>query len=124
MDWLPHSVEGGITFFFSILALIVGGIVRVTQAYRTAATKRMTSVPPSSPPTAALVERMDTLERNMAIARAKWREDELIARIGNLERLLAEKSADIERLQRTVVSERQLRQRAERELARLRALRG
>lgn len=123
MDWLPHSVEGGITFFFSVLALIVGGIVRVTQAYRTAATKRMTSVPPSQP-TAELVKRLDTLERDVAMARAKWREDELIARIGNLERLLLEKTEDIEQLQRTVVSERQLRQRAERELALLRAQRG
>jgi SMC interacting uncharacterized protein involved in chromosome segregation len=119
MDWLPHSVEGGITFFFSVLALVVGGVVRVTQAYRTAATKRMQSVPPSTP-THDLGRRLDTIERVLAEQR-QWREEELQAELSRVLKELLEARQDADQLRQALATERLERQRLKRELEKRRA---
>lgn len=115
MDILPTSVEGGITLFFSVLAATVGGIVKVAQVLRKREDKRMQSVPPSVPPLPDIAKRLDTLERDVAVARAKWREEELVRELGKLQARVVELNADVEQLKGALVAERQRALRAERE---------
>jgi hypothetical protein len=116
---LPSSIEGAITLWGGVLVAVGSVVVKAAKMWRDAQDKRMRSVPPSAQP-AELARRLDTLERDVAVARARWREEELIARIGNLEKLLRDKTADEEQLRSALVAERQRALKAEAALAALR----
>lgn len=118
MDILPHSVEGAITLWGGVLVALVGVISRLAKAWRAAQDKRMQSVPPSSPaPRHSAVERrLDTLERVLAEQR-QWREDELRAELAELQKTVADLTADLGRMSMTVSTERQRALRSEARLA-------
>ena len=116
MDMLPHTVEGAITLFFSILAATVAGCAKVAQVLRKRDERRMLSVPPTQP-TAALERRLDTIEREVLVQRAKWREEELVEKLGELQKTLDELSSDQGRMAHALAGERQRAQRVEARLA-------
>lgn len=119
MDPTPHSVEGAIALFFSIVAAVVGGIARVAHVLRKRDDRRMQSVPPTAlPPTRLpdISQRLDTLERTVTM-QAKWREEELVGRISELEKNLADVTGDLGRMQLALAQERAGRLRSEGRLA-------
>jgi chromosome segregation ATPase len=106
MDILPTSVEGGITLFFSAAAALVGGVMKIAQVLRKRDERRMQSIPATPQAAPELQQRIATLERDVAVARANWRVEEL-------ERALSEVSADQAKLAGALSGERMARQRAE-----------
>jgi hypothetical protein len=114
MDLLPTSIEGAITLWGGVLVGVVGVVARAAKAWRAAQDRRVQSIPPSAPP-ADLVKRLDTLERDVAVARLRWREEELVRELGKLQQRVTELNADVEQLKGALVAERQRALRAERE---------
>jgi predicted ribosome quality control (RQC) complex YloA/Tae2 family protein len=127
MDLLPHSVEGGLAAFAGLVTTVVLAVIRAAKSARRADDRRMQSVPPSETPEAiarrldVIAQRLDTRERELAIMYAKWREQDLIERVGTLEKELREAREDLEQARRAYADEREKRLRVERELARERA---
>lgn len=114
MDILPHSVEGAITLFFSVLAALIGGIAKIAQVLRKRDDKKMQSIPPSR--LEPISERLDTLERALAVQR-EWHETDLLRELSELQKTVSDITADMGRMSFALNAERQRAQRAEARLS-------